>query len=47
LKWNFEGATLFQVALMALVNPLLSAIVFVSGFVMVGYLFDVYKDPST
>lgn len=45
LKWNFEGATMFQIAFMAIVNPLLSAVVFVVGFIAVGYLFNLYKDP--
>ncbi|MFA5031943.1 MAG: UbiA family prenyltransferase [bacterium] len=45
LKWNFEGATMFQIAFMALINPLLSVIVFVIGFITVGYLFNLYKDP--
>lgn len=45
LKWNFEGATLFQVAFMALISPLLSIIVFISGFILVGCLFEIYKDP--
>ena len=44
LKWNFEGATLFQIAFMALISPLLSVIVFISGFILVGYLFNLYKD---
>ncbi len=39
LKWNFSGTVLFETSFIALVNPLLSIVLFVMGFLFVYYLF--------
>ena len=45
LKWNFTGTVLFKSSFVALVNPLLSMMIFIGGFILVGYLFSICKDP--
>jgi len=43
LKWNFEGAVLFETSFIALVNPVLSLVIFAAGFLFVYYLFDFFQ----
>ncbi len=44
LKWNFRGAVLFKTSFIALVNPLMAAILYAINFILVGFLFDLHKD---
>jgi geranylgeranylglycerol-phosphate geranylgeranyltransferase len=39
MKWNFSGTVSFGISFLALVNPLLSIILFIIGFLAVYYLF--------
>lgn len=39
MKWNFSGTILFETSFIALVNPILSVVLFILGFLVVYYLF--------
>lgn len=44
MKWNFSGTISFEVSFLALINPLLSIILFITGFISVYYLFAYFQN---